>query len=52
MLQDETVGPEIDGQQGVEPRGLRVQHSIHSKVAIKEAQSCLLWNSRKEEVSA
>jgi hypothetical protein len=52
MLQDETVRLEIDGQQGVELRGPMVQNSIHSKVAIKGAHSCLLWNFRKEEVSA
>jgi hypothetical protein len=51
MLQDETVALEIDGQQVVEPRGPKVQNSISSEVAIMEAQRCVLWNSREEEVS-
>ncbi len=52
MPQDETVALEIDGQQVVEPWGPKVQDSISSEVAMMEAQRCVLWNSREEEVPA
>jgi len=52
MPQGETVALEIGGQQVVEPLGLKDQDSISSEVALMEAQRCVFWNSRKEEVSA
>jgi hypothetical protein len=50
MPQDETVALEIDGQQLVDPRGPKVQESISSGMAMKEAQRCLRCDYREEEV--
>ena len=50
MSQDETVARESDGQQKVDPWGPKVQESISSEVATKEAQRCLRCDYRQEGV--
>jgi len=50
MPQYDTVVQEIDGEKVVDPMGPKVQESLCSEAAMKEAQRCLRCTCREEGV--